>query len=98
MQQPWLTNKTEGPTTALVFLGIVIGSVKGELRLPQEKLSQLKRILSAWSGKRAATKHELQVLLGHLNHAASVVQAGRPFLRHLIEAMTGPPQATIPLC
>ena len=84
---PTEPSKTEGPTTALVFLGIVIDSVKGELRLPQEKLSQLKRILSAWSGKRAATKHELQVLLGHLNHAASVVQAGRPFLRHLIEAM-----------
>jgi hypothetical protein len=31
-------HKTEGPTTCLVFLGIEIDTIAGELRLPDEKL------------------------------------------------------------
>ena len=32
-------SKSVGPAKSLVFLGIVIDSVRGELRLPEEKLS-----------------------------------------------------------
>ncbi len=35
-------NKEEGPSTVLTFLGIEIDSVKLEVRLPQEKLSELR--------------------------------------------------------
>ena len=36
--------------------------------------------------KCKASKHELQVLLGYLSHAATVVQPGRAFLHRLIDA------------
>ncbi len=36
-------HKTEGPATTLVFLGIELDSVAMEIRLPREKLEQLKR-------------------------------------------------------
>ena len=35
---PLAEEKREGPTTSLVFLGILIDTVRGELRLPREKL------------------------------------------------------------
>ena len=37
--------KSEGPATTLPFLGIEIDSIAMELRLPGDKLSQLKQIL-----------------------------------------------------
>jgi hypothetical protein len=70
----------EGPSTSLVFLGIEIDSVNEELRLPHSKLLSLKQILARWVQKHSATKHEFQILLGHLNHAATVIPAGKPFL------------------
>jgi len=35
-------NKRDGPTIRLIFLGIEIDSVAGELRLPPEKIEILK--------------------------------------------------------
>ena len=84
--------KVEGPATSITFLGIEIDSIKQELRLPQAKLASLKRILATWSKKRAASKREFQVLLGHLNHAVTVVPAGKAFLRHLIDVSYGSPE------
>lgn len=38
---PLVPAKTEGPTTVLSFLGIVIDTVKMECRLPEDKLRDL---------------------------------------------------------
>ena len=71
---PVAPDKVVGPATVLTFLGIEIDSWKQELRLPAEKLSRLKVLVNNWAQKRNATKHELQSLLGHLNHACTVVK------------------------
>lgn len=65
--------KTVGPSTTLNFLGITIDSERQELRLPKDKLASLKATLSHWERHRSTTKRELQVLIGQLNHAATVV-------------------------
>lgn len=41
---PVATEKVEGPSTVLTFLGIEIDSVKQEVRLPADKLSRLKAL------------------------------------------------------
>lgn len=87
------SNKVEGPSTTLTFLGIEIDSVARQLRLPSHKLALIQSMTKRWLGKRTATKHELQVLLGHLNHAATVVGPGRTFVCHLIESSKGHKQA-----
>ena len=87
---PVAPHKVVGPSTSLVFLGIEIDSLRQEIRLPEDKLSRLKQALCQWGDKRAATKRELQSLIGHLNHAAKVVRPGRPFLRGLIDTMKIP--------
>ena len=40
--------KSEGPATTVPFLGIEIDPVAVELRLSEDKLSQLKHVLSQW--------------------------------------------------
>ena len=82
---PVAPEKTVGPTTAITFLGIELDSVAQEVRLPAEKLARLRESLSRFEHKRHATKHELQVLIGILGHAAAVVRPGRVFLRQLID-------------
>ena len=43
-------SKTEGPSQTLTFLGIQVDTVKGELRLPEGKLSELLELLARWQG------------------------------------------------
>ena len=41
---PVAIHKTTGPTTYLVFLGILINTIKMEISLPEDKLEQLKKL------------------------------------------------------
>ena len=82
---PLKWSKVEGPTTELTFLGIVLDTIKGEIRLPQEKLGQLVYLVSAWSHRKACRKRELLSLIGKLAHACKVVKHGRTFLRRMID-------------
>ena len=90
---PVAFHKVEGPSPILTFLGIEIDTLQCQLRLPQAKLSTLKLEISRWSRRHRCTKRELQVFIGILNHAASVIGPGRTFLRGLIEAL---PHASAP--
>ena len=77
------SHKLEGPITTLVFLGIEIDTVMGQIRLPAEKLRRLIEVLAIWADRRSCTKRELLSLIGSLHHAAAVVRPGRVFLRRL---------------
>lgn len=96
---PVATHKTEGPTTVLAFLGILIDTQAFELRLPPAKLTQLQSIINSWSGRTSCTKKDLRSLLGHLSHAATVIVQGRTFLRQLFPLLyvNRPPQEPIRL-
>ena len=85
---PVAASKTEGPTTSLVFLGILIDTHRSELRLPSDKLANLITLIQAWVGKKSCTKRELESLLGHLSHAATVIPQGRTFLRSLFSLLS----------
>ena len=61
--------KLEGPGTAISFLGILIDTQQKELRLPEEKLSRLKGMISKWKGWKGCQKRELLSLIGQLQHA-----------------------------
>ena len=80
--------KLEGPATAISFLGILIDTQQMELRLPEEKLSRLKGMISKWKGRKSCRKRELLSLIGQLQHACRVVRAGRTFLRRMIDLST----------
>lgn len=87
---PVAAHKTEGPSSALTFLGIRIDTVSMELSLPPEKLVRTIAMVLEWRERKVATKKQLQSLIGTLSHAATVVVPGRTFLRRLIETMAIP--------
>ena len=78
-------SKTVSPTAVISFLGMELDSNKGVVRLPEDKLHDLKAQLWIWHNKRACKKCKLLSLLGLLNHACKVARAGRSFLRRLID-------------
>jgi len=80
---PIAVHKTEGPSSILIFLGILIDTHNFELRLPAEKLGRLQDTIRQWVGRHSCTRSELESLLGHLLHAATVIRQGRVFLRQL---------------
>ena len=85
---PLAVHKTEGPDTTLIFLGIVIDTLNFELRLPTDKLTRLQTLLESWCQRKRCRRHELESLLGHLSHAATVVRHGRTFLRQLFSLLS----------
>ena len=85
---PVASEKLEGPTTTLTFLGIVLDTSAQQLRLPPDKLEELTGLIRSWLSRHKATKRELLSLIGKLSFAAKVVPAGRLFLRRLIDLST----------
>lgn len=81
---PLAAEKIEGPTTALVFLGIILDSTQMEMRLPETKLQRVKEMVAVWQTKKKATKRQVLSLVGLLAHAAKVVTPGRTFIRRMI--------------
>jgi hypothetical protein len=82
---PMAADKTEGPTSALVFLGIHLDAANMRASLPHQRLEDLKQLAALWVKKKErATIHELQSLTGILNFACKVVRPGRYYLRRII--------------
>ena len=71
-------------TQCLTFLRVEIDTVKCELRLPDDRVTELLSLCKTTILKRKCSKLHLQRLLGKLNWAARVVRGGRSFLRRLI--------------
>ena len=67
------------------FLGIKIDSVKMELRLPEDKLEKLRKMLKSFLRHRKATKGELESLAGLLAHCCKVIHGGRTFSRRVYD-------------
>ena len=82
---PLKHEKVEGPTTLLIFLGVLLDTIAMEMRLPDEKLAELRQLIANWSSKHAGKKRELLSLIGKLSHAAKIVVPGRIFLRRMID-------------
>ncbi len=82
---PVASEKVEGPTSVIIFLGIEIDIKNTRLRLPAKKLDELQQLIKSWKERRSCHKRELQALVGH---ACKVVRPGRTFLRIMLEALS----------
>ena len=92
LRVPVASDKVEGPSTCLKFLGIQIDTQWRCLRLPQDKLADLKQLVSNWIEKKSCSLADLQSLVGKLQHACKVVRPGRTFLRRMFELLKGRPR------
>ena len=70
-------------------MGIELDSIHMLARLPQEKITKCCELISNFLSRKSVTLHNLQVLLGTLNFACSVLSPGRAFLRRLIDLSIG---------
>jgi hypothetical protein len=81
--------KTVWPACLVQLHGLEVDTVKMELRLPMDKLSDLKKQVATMYRRKKVTLRELQSLLGSLNFACRAVVPGRPFRRRLIDLTVG---------
>lgn len=86
---PIKCEKTEGPSTTLIFLGIELDTMNMEARLPRDKIEKIQNALHSAKRRKKITLRELQSLIGLLNFACCVVVPGRAFLRRLITLTIG---------
>ena len=73
---PVAVHKTEGPSSCVTFLVILVDTDKGQLRLPWENLQRVRDKVQAWLRRGSHTCKVLESLLGHLSHAAMVIRPG----------------------
>ena len=71
----------------VTFLGIELDFTTMSLRLLSEKLDHLNTLVTSFSNKVSASKHQLQSLEGSLNFACHVVHGGRTFLHRVIDGI-----------
>ena len=77
-------SKAHPPSTCMPYLGVLFDTVKMEMRVPPEKLEEIRIELSSWSRKTTATKRTLQQLLGKLFWVSRCVRFSRPFMGRLL--------------
>ena len=81
---PIAAEKTEGPATAITFLGITLDSGNMSTSLPGQKLAELQAMIRALSESRVIRDlHSFESLIGHLVHAATVCPLAKAFMNNL---------------
>ena len=71
-----------------VYLGFEVDTIQGVVCLPAEKLQRMLALVRGWVGRNSCKRRELESLLGHLQHMATVVCPGRTFVRQFIALLT----------
>lgn len=86
---PLAEDKTLGPANCLVYLGLEISISSMTVKIPLDKIQQLKFKLLHILKKHKVTLLELQELTGLLNFCIRAIPAGRAFVRRLYDASCG---------
>jgi hypothetical protein len=88
LRLPFADEKTTGPATDVVFLGIQIDTDAMECRLTDKRVRKLRSLLQAWGNHtHQFTCEELMSLVGKLEFASLVIRAGTAFLRRIRAVM-----------
>ena len=86
---PLAHEKTVGPTTKLIFLGIEIDTTMMVIKIPNEKVEKLKALLQTLILKKSMKLKEMQSLVGSLNFFGKAVPNARAFNRRFYDATCG---------
>ena len=63
----------EEPETRVTFLGFELDTMTMEVRLPQQKLRELRQLSYQWRSQKACLRIDLESLVGKLAHATQAV-------------------------
>ena len=79
--------KIVGPKQRIQFLGLLIDSVLARIELPHDKLLKLESLAKEYMLRTKVSKHELQIITGHIAFASRAIYGARPFARLFIDAV-----------
>ena len=79
--------KAEAPANQMVYLGVMFDSSAMEMRVPPDKLAEIKSEIGQWSKKTTITRKNLQSLLGKLFWVSRVVRLARIFMGRLLQQL-----------
>ena len=82
-------SKTVQPSTCVQLHGIEVDTIMMQLRLPQDKLDEVSRLVDEMHNKKKVSLKSLQSLIGKLGFACRVIIPGRAFLRRLHDLTKG---------
>ena len=78
-------DKTGGPSQRIAFLGILLDSTQQTLECTEERLAEIRSLLSSALQAPFIRLAALLRLIGKLQFAATVLPGARPFLRRVID-------------
>ena len=81
------TDKARGPSTEMVYLGVMFDTISMTMSVPPDKLAEVKEEVERWYKKTTAAKKPLQSLLGKLFWVSRVVQHSRTFMGRLLNQL-----------
>ena len=85
---PVAAEKTVRPSTIIEYLGLTIDTENMIVRIPLDKIVELKQKISFVLGNKKVTLKSLQSLTGSLAFCTKALPAGRAFSRRLYAAMS----------
>ena len=85
--------KSAFPTTRMEWLGFVFDTKEMSVTIPSDKLREIEEIAALWLRKTSATRRELQVLAGKLNHVALCILPARRFMSRILSTLRSAPQS-----
>ena len=65
------------PSHIVEFLGVLFDLLRMIILLPDEKVSELRKLLRAWTVCQVATQRQLQSIAGKLQFATTYIKQGR---------------------
>lgn len=86
---PIAEEKSIGPCTKLVFLGLEIDSVNMLIRIPLHKVKELHDLIVKVINRHKVTLKEFQSLVGKLSFFTQAIRSSRAFLRRCYDSMIG---------
>lgn len=78
------SSKACPPSTCMPYLGVEFDTREMVMRVPAEKITEIREELSRWRRKTTATKRSLQQLLGRLFWVSRCIKFSRVFLSRLL--------------
>ena len=86
---PLAPEKSEGPATKLSYLGLEIDTTRMQVRVPPDKLQDIRQKIRRAGNKNTLAIWEVQSIIGSLSFICKAVKPGRAFLRRLIDMIKG---------
>ena len=76
--------KASPPSHIMIFLGLEVNTLLMTLRIPADKLQDIRNLLKEWENKHTASKRDTQQLCGLLNFVASCIKPGRIYFSRIL--------------